>query len=115
MNARITVAALLLAIAACAPRPGVQSTPSAPMPMPTLQTSALTPAIFESSDADPWRFCLVGTKDCAALSEFGTCLLSTGRCNSDAHIENAGAKIRLQLESPVTGGTNPEIIVPIDR
>jgi hypothetical protein len=113
MHARITVAALLLAIAACAPRPVVQSTPAAPTR--DWLRSALNSAVLKSNDVDPWRYCLVGTKDCADLSEFATCLLSSGRCNADAHVEYASSESRLRLEPPVAGGANPEIILPIDR
>jgi hypothetical protein len=112
MHASITVAVLLLAIVACSRRPVVQP-PSAP-PL-ALQRSAPDAAVLKSNEEDPLRFCLVGTKGCAPVSEFGTCLLATGRCNADAHIQYASAEIRLQLESPVTGGARPEIILPIDR
>jgi hypothetical protein len=110
MHARITVAALLLAIAACTPHAVVQSPP-----VPALRTTAVKSAVSESNEATPWRFCLVGTKDCAALNEFTTCLLSTGRCKADAHVEFASSEFRLQLEPPVAGGANPEIILAVER
>lgn len=113
MQARIIVAALLFAIAACAPRSVIQSTPAAPTP--DLRGSALNSVVRKTNDADPWQFCLIGTKDCADLHEFATCLLSTGRCKADAHVEYASSEYRLQLEPPVAGGAIPEIILPVAR
>lgn len=98
------MAPLLLVIAACAPHAAVQSPPA-----PALGTAS------QSNDATPWHFCLVGTKDCAAVNEFTTCLLSTGRCNADAHIEYASSEMRLKLEPSVARGANPEIVLPVER
>jgi hypothetical protein len=91
------VVLLLLTSAACAPPPVVRS--SLPSSAQAFQSFALEPAVFESNDPNPGLFCLVGTKNCGASSEFGRCLLSTGRCKSDAHVEFASADSRLLLES----------------
>jgi hypothetical protein len=107
MYARTIVIPLLLAIAACAPHPVMQ----VPTPAPALLSSTFSAALLESNDPNPGRLCLVGTKDCMSMSKtpFGTCLLSTGRCEADVRIQNAYS--RLLLEPPVTGGANPEIVL----
>jgi hypothetical protein len=106
MYARTIVVPLLLAIAACAPHSVMQ----VPTPMPALLTTKVSAALFESNDPNPGRVCLVGTKDCMSMSKtpFGTCLLSTGRCEADVRIQNADS--RLLPEPPVTGGADPEIV-----
>jgi len=111
------VAPLLLAIAACVPHPAARLHQSSTL-TPALLTAGLDDTRFDSSDPNPGRFCLVGTKDCMSLSEmsFGTCLLSTGRCKAEARIQPASAESRrLLLESPVAGGANPEIVLPLER
>jgi hypothetical protein len=106
-------APLLLGMAACASHP-IESTHPA---MPALRASAPQPAVLESGDPNPGRLCHVGTKDCMTPSEMSTgiCMLSTGRCKGDGHLQYAGAAQRLLLESPVTGGAIPEVVVPGKR
>jgi hypothetical protein len=113
MFARITVVSTLLACAACAPPSVVRST--APRSALAFQSVALELAIFESNDPNIGRLCQVGTKDCMTPSEMyaGLCFLSTGRCQAGGHLQYAMQ--RLQLEAPVAGGVNPEIILPIGR
>jgi hypothetical protein len=115
MCARIIAAPLLLVLLACAPHAVVHLPQSSPTP--ALRPAALSAARRESSDPNPWRFCLVGTRDCMTLSEMsiGTCLLSTGRCRADGHIQPASTETRLLLESPAAGGANPEIVLPVER
>jgi hypothetical protein len=107
MYARTIVVPLLSAIAACAPHTVMQ----VPTPMPTVLTTTFSAALLESNDPNPGRLCLVGTKDCMSMSEtpFGTCLLSTGRCEAEVRIQKAHS--RLLLEPPATGGANPEIVL----
>lgn len=102
MYARTIVVPLLVAIAACAPHPVMQVS----TPVPALLTTTFSGALLESNDPNPGRLCLVGTKDCMSMSKtpFGTCLLSTGRCEADVRIQNADS--RLLLEPPATGGAN---------
>jgi hypothetical protein len=104
MYARTIVVPLLSAIAGCAPHSVMQ----VPTPMPALLTNTFSAALLESNDPNPGRVCLVGTKDCMSMSKtpFGTCLLSTGRCEADVRIQKAES--RLLFEPPVTGGANPE-------
>jgi hypothetical protein len=115
MYAKMIVVALLLANAACAPRSVVRSTP--PLSALGFQPFALEPAVFESDDPNPGRLCQVGTKDCMTPREMygGLCFLSTGRCKADGHLQYVSAVERLQLEAPVAGGGNPEIILPVER
>jgi hypothetical protein len=107
MYARTIVVPLLFAIAACAPRSVMQ----VPTPTSALLTTTLSAAVLESNDPNPGRVCLVGTKDCMSMSKtpFGTCLLSTGRCEADVRIQKAES--RLLLEPPVSGGANPETVL----
>jgi hypothetical protein len=90
MRERIIVASLLLVCAACAPHRASQSSPAPPL-LRLIATSTLNPAVLESNDPNPGHFCFVGTKDCMTPSEMygGFCLLSTGRCKSDAHAQVA--------------------------
>jgi len=115
MYARIIVAPLLLAIWACAPHPVAQTLQSTPPP--AVRSSALSTAALESSDPKPGRLCRVGTKDCMTPSEMsvGLCMLSTGRCKADGHLQYASSMGPLQLEPPVTGGANREITLPVER
>jgi hypothetical protein len=107
MYARTIVVPLLVAIAACAPHSVMQ----VPPPMPALLTTTFSAALLESNDPNPGRLCLVGTKDCMSMSKtpFGTCLLSTGRCEADVRIQNADS--RLLLKPPVAGGANSEVVL----
>jgi hypothetical protein len=108
------LAPLLLGIAACASHPMVQSTHPA---APALRASSVQPAVFESSDPNPGRLCHVGTKDCMTPSEMstGSCMLSTGRCKGEGRLQYASATQRLLLESPVTSGALPEIVLSVER
>jgi hypothetical protein len=47
--------------------------------------------------------------------EGGACLVSTGRCKADGHIQKATADLQLKLESSAPGGVNPEIELPVER
>jgi beta-lactamase regulating signal transducer with metallopeptidase domain len=70
-----------------------------------------------ANDPNPGRLCHVGTKDCMMPSEMsvGTCLLSTGRCQADGHLQPASADSRLLLEAPASGGATPKIVLPLAR
>jgi hypothetical protein len=107
MYARTIAVPLLSAIAGCAPHSVMQ----VPTPMPALPTTTVSAALLDSSDPNPGRLCLVGTKDCMSMSEtpFGTCLLSTGRCEADVRIQNADS--RRLLKPPVASGANSEVVL----